>query len=378
MNDIMISQYLLFFGLYLIIQCIHIAVRDEKKDSLICVLGKLLLATVFIYINPALPLCFFGFLAFYPSGMGKRSIFPQLVLQILCPLLLEGLYLLRSEQFTEPYELLAWNAILLFAAVLDAVFHYLVQRNHQLYHQMEQTAVNELKVKCLNEKLSIQAQVVERNTRLEERENIARNIHNVVGHTITSAIVSLEAYEVLKEAKPAQAGDRLSAVSERMHLALEEIRRVVRVMDSETEEVTGNDFCSLLTTELDKFSMDTEITIHTNFAEFVKDYGKEPIEKKSYEFLHSVVAECLNNGIRHGGASEFDIFLTADRSHLSLSISDNGDGFQKLSEREAKQRQENGFGLRKIRDYVQKNAGSLQVDTETGFRVRVTLPRTLT
>jgi signal transduction histidine kinase len=248
----------------------------------------------------------------------------------------------------------------------------MLYKNKQLYHQMVSTALNEQKVKSLNREISLRSQVAERNARLEERENIARNIHNVVGHTITSALVSLQAYEVLKEADPNRAEGKLSATSERMHLALEEIRRAVRVLDAETEDISLQDFCSLLATEADKFSTDTEIKIVHNFAE---SHDKElRVEKRTCEFLHSVLTECLNNGIRHGGATQFFVHLTYDTSHIRLVVSDDGKGFEGLSVVEQKKRLENGYGLRKMKDYVQTHAGTFKVDGEDGFQVQVELP----
>ena len=87
-----------------------------------------------------------------------------------------------------------------------------------------------------------------------------------------------------------------------------------------------------------------------------------------------MLTECLNNGIRHGGATQFFVHLTYDTSHIRLVVSDDGKGFEGLSDLEKKKRLENGYGLRKMKDYVQTHAGTFKVDGEEGFQVQVELP----
>ena len=66
--------------------------------------------------------------------------------------------------------------------------------------------------------------------------------------------------------------------------------------------------------------------------------------------------------------------LTYDTAHIQLVISDNGAGFEGISETEQRMRLENGYGLRKIKEYVQAQGGTFLADGENGFKVQVTLP----
>ena len=363
---------MILVGIWLMLQCYHVIIREERKMHVFCVMGKLLATVGLLVLFPVPLLAMVLFFIFYPKYEPEGVSYIRLSLQTLLPI--AGALLCKAYGGGEKgisQVLLVMVSSILFAAVEWCV-HSMQSKNKQLYRQMESAALNEQKVKNLNREISLRSQVAERNARLEERENIARNIHNVVGHTITSALVSLQAYEVLKEADPERAEDKLSATSERMHLALEEIRRAVRVLDTETEDISLQDFCSLLATEADKFSTDTEIKIVHNFAE---SHDKDlRVEKRTCEFLHSVLTECLNNGIRHGGAMQFFVHLDYDTAHIKLVVSDDGKGFMGLSEAEQRRRLENGYGLRKIEEYVQTHAGIFKVDAEDGFRVQVELP----
>lgn len=366
------SLTMLLMGIWLMLQCYHVVIREERKQYIYCIVGKLIVTVGLLVLYPFPLLSLVLFFAFYPKCEPSGIRYAILSLQILLPI--GGSLLCKvgsaGEQGFSQVLLVIVLAVLF--AVVDLCVRSMQYKNMQLYRQMESTALNEQKVKNLNREISLRSQVAERNARLEERENIARNIHNVVGHTITSALVSLQAYEVLREADPDRAEGKLSATSERMHLALEEIRRAVRVLDAETEDISLQDFCSLLATEADKFSTDTEIKIVHNFAEGHKKELR--VEKRTCEFLHSVLTECLNNGIRHGGATEFFVHLTYDSSHIRLVVSDDGKGFEGLSVAEQKKRLENGYGLRKMKDYVQTHAGTFKADGEDGFQVQVVLP----
>lgn len=366
------SLTMLLVGIWLMLQCYHVVIREERKLHIICVIGKLLVTVGLLLLHPIPFLAIVLFFAFYPKYEPEGVRYGIISLQIILPI--AGALLCKAYGGTEKWGIQVL-LVVIFAvlfAIADLSVRSMQYKNKQLYHQMESTAVNEQKVKNLNREISLRSQVAERNARLEERENIARNIHNVVGHTITSALVSLQAYEVLKDADPDRAEGKLSATSERMHLALEEIRRAVRVLDAETEDISLQDFCSLLATEADKFSTDTEIKIVHNFA---KGHEKElRVEKRTCEFLHSVLAECLNNGIRHGEATQFFVHLDYDTAHIKLVVSDDGKGFRGLADADQKRRLDNGYGLRKIKDYVLTHAGTFNVDGEDGFRVQVELP----
>ncbi len=374
MNDLVYKESftLLLLGIWILLQCYDMVSREENKIHFFCVIGKLLATVGFLVLHPFSFFALILFFCFYPKTERGSINYPLLVVQMLLSVSASVLCMLCNPLNNTGVAVLGVALMALLFALTELGIRSVLLKNEQLYRQMEYAALNEVKVKNLNREISVRAQVAERNARLEEREHIARNIHNVVGHTITSALVSLQAYEVLKEADPQRAEGKLAATSERMHLALDEIRRAVRVLDEETEEISLQDFCNLLATEADKFSMDTEIRILHNFAEILeKDIL---VEKRTCEFLHSVLTECLNNGIRHGQAKGFFVNLTYDTAHIRLVISDDGTGFAGISDIEQRKRLENGYGLRKMKEYVLGHGGTFRAEGENGFKVQVVLP----
>ena len=86
--------------------------------------------------------------------------------------------------------------------------------------------------KKLAKELVIKNYLADKNARLEERENISRNIHNSVGHSITAAIMTLDAADMLYDTAPDKAREKMNTANERIRTGLEAIRQAVRVLDS--------------------------------------------------------------------------------------------------------------------------------------------------
>lgn len=118
-------------------------------------------------------------------------------------------------------------------------------------------AVNEMYEKKLNQELVIKNYLADKNARLEERENISRNIHNSVGHTITAAIMTLDAADMLFDTEPDRAREKMNTANQRIRDSLNEIRHVVRVLDSEREAVSQRDFIDELTADISGYAFST-------------------------------------------------------------------------------------------------------------------------
>ena len=239
-------------------------------------------------------------------------------------------------------------------------------------------AVNEMYAKKLNQELIIKNYLTDKNARMEERENISRNIHNSVGHSITAAVMTLDAADMLFEVAPEKAREKMNIANKRIRGSLESIRQAVRVLDNENKYVSINDFMCELTTIIDNFVIDSsvnrvemgisEINIYKNFENVNTDVV---IVHEHTEFLTGALGEFLSNGVRHGKATEFIVTLVADSSNIRLKVKDNGiSDFSKINEKE---RIENGFGIKKMMSYVKKCGGEMMVTNENGFVAEITI-----
>ncbi len=279
-----------------------------------------------------------------------------------------------TGESTEELPELLWHVLLLavcaamFLMVESAVSHYL-RMQWESAVAVRGTAVNELYEKKLNQELRMKNYLAERNARMEERETISRNIHNSVGHTITAAVMTLDAAEMLVDVDAGKAKERMITAKERMKEGLSAVRLAVRVLDKESQSVQPEDFLRELSAVTESFMMDTELTVVTD-VDVIPEL--QSIPKEHTEFLTGAVQELLTNGVKHGNATRFLISVTADSAHLQVRVKDNGTG--DFSEENMEMKIREGFGLKKMLSYVKKCGGDARFTNENGFCAVLTVP----
>ncbi len=309
----------------------------------------------------------FGFLLGY-----ECRFFRHRAIQTAIPPMLYGIVRLAEHTVSLPHIIL--NMLMLAGAsglILTAEYlitSYLTAKS-QISRAVSVTAVNEMYEKKLNQELIMKNYLADKNARLEERENISRNIHNSVGHSITAAIMTLDAADMLFEASPQKAREKMNAANERIRTSLSSIRHAVRVLDSENHLVSASDFISQLSAVSDSFVMDTSMQVNSDFTDIRSDTA---IPREHAEFLTGALQELLSNGVRHGNADRFTVIITADSGHIRLSVSDNGKS--DFSAANSSQRIQNGFGLKKLISYAKRCGGSADFSNKNGFRSEISLP----
>ncbi len=231
------------------------------------------------------------------------------------------------------------------------------------------TALSEMYTKKLNQELMIKNFLADKNARLEERENISRSIHNSVGHSITAAIITLEAADMLFDKSPEMAREKLHTAKERIRTGLDSIRHAVRVLDSEAVSISLADFLNEINTAADEFVMDTMRKIHMDIPE---NNDELYIPREHTEFLTGAFKELLSNGVKHGNADVFMVHIAADSNHIKLTVKDNGKS--DFSAENAVERLREGFGLKKLKSYAEKCGGTALFLNENGFKSEITLP----
>lgn len=334
----------------------------EEPDRLVFVL-QICLSVAFVLFSGKVWSCLF----FYECRLLKQR-WPQVILPA---------FIFCMNQAVRGGMSLPW--IIIFALTLTGVagLFYLVESLVTSYLLAKRkndkvvsiAAVNEMYEKKLNKELMIKNYLTDKNARLEERETISRNIHNSVGHSITAAIMTLDAADLLFEKDPEKAREKLSIANRRMRSGLDTIRHAVRVLDKENDYIGARDFLQELNDLADNFMTDTSVWVYQDYADLP---GSLQIPREHTEFLTGAVQELLTNGVRHGGADRFRIMLTGDSGHICLVVQDNGSS--SFSEENSKERIRNGFGLKKLISYVERCGGKASFENRNGFRSEITLP----
>ena len=270
-------------------------------------------------------------------------------------------------------EMILFSAIIAAGVVILRLLNRLAEevkrRKEAARERLLKTSLSEMNERRINKELAKQNYETDRNARLLERENISRNIHNSVGHSITAAIMTLDAADMLYDTKPDEARKRMNDANERIRGSLDAIRSAVRALDAEGGELPIADLRRYLRNAAEDFTMDTERSV-----DFIEDSYAEDISlpREHAEFLTGVLQEAFTNGVKHGGASHFTVALAADSAHVKLVVKDDGTGsFDGVIPGE---KLEAGFGLRKILDYAKRCGGSAVFEYSNGFRTEVELP----
>ncbi len=190
---------------------------------------------------------------------------------------------------------------------------------------------------------------VEYLARVAERERIASDLHDVLGHTLTVIVLRAEVAARLAESEPERARSEMQDVGGIARGALAEVRHAILGMrtvglDREIEQVTR--------------------ALETAGVQ-VKSTGTIPGLPAAHETVLSLVLrEAATNIIRHAAARHCRLHLVSSEGACGLEIADDGCGY---GGRE-------GAGLRGMRDRIRTIGGMLELRDEAGTTLVVRLP----
>ena len=271
-------------------------------------------------------------------------------------------------------ELLA--CILAISAVgISLIVYYVelkyINLSNNMNNAMKKLAIEAMKEKNLREQIARERDLEVENIKLSERDRISRDIHNQVGHTLSAATVTLDAAEVLMDSGDEQsvklAREKIRKANERIHEAISSVRSVVRTLDADDDKIYIKDYIESVEELIKNFKMDTNINIISNFEQIKDNDGKISIENAA--FLSGAIAELLTNGVKHGGASIFVIVIIAMDNMIKLKVQDNGKGMSDSAN--AQFMLEQGFGLKKMKEYLLKHGGNINISGDDGFEVEM-------
>ena len=287
-----------------------------------------------------------------------------------------SLRLIKDNSDLSKLELFIPLAVMIPVAIIWSLFLYLLNRysemNSNLENAVKSSALDAMNERQLRMEIAEKKNLAEENARLEERERISRDIHNAVGHTLSAATVTLDAAQMLIDTDTQKANQKIDQANDRIHEAIGSVRSVVRTLDAEDDCVFIFDYVNSLKELLNNFTLDTELKVHHNL-DMIKDQGKLKINRAA--FISSAISELLTNGVKHGGATVFVVLMSLDGTHVGIEVKDNGNGWGDISYEEKRKKLNDGFGLKKIENYVKQNGGTFEVDGSEGFCVKISLPR---
>lgn len=209
-----------------------------------------------------------------------------------------------------------------------------------------------------NNQLEEYAKITEKMGQTKERNRLAREIHDTLGHTLTGISVGIDACIATIEAAPEDTKVHLEKISEVARNGLLDIRRSVNELKPDALEH--------LSLEVAITKMITDMNSITDMQIFFENKTKElNFDEDEESAIYRVIQESLTNAMRHGHASRVWIVIEKKDGEIELSIRDDGIGCNKI---------ENGFGTKHIMERIQMLNGSVEYKSGDGFTVIARIP----
>ena len=245
------------------------------------------------------------------------------------------------------------NLVIFFGLVLVFVL-LLVNALLSVYRSQQDLAI-------AHEQLRAYAAKVENQATLQERNRIAREIHDSLGHALTAQTILLENALLFLPPEADRAKGYLMTATESAYQALREVSKSVSTLRTHSlQEAPLSQTIPALVKDM------------CQSAHIVPDYLVDLPEVLPEEInlaVFRIVQEALTNIVKHGQAQLVQVRLGANSNRLHLQVLDNGKGFDPG-------KNTSGFGLRGMRERATALGGTCQIWSApgAGCRISVILP----
>ena len=212
-----------------------------------------------------------------------------------------------------------------------------------------------------NNRLAQYAGTLEHLTISRERNRLARELHDVLAHTLSGVAVELEAVKTIWEQDPERAQVMLGHSLQATRDGLSETRRALQALRAAPLEDLG--LALALRTLAESAASRSNLQIS---AEILTELPELPPEVE--QCMYRVAQEALDNIAVHAGARQIQISLSRQDERLRLVVSDDGRGFQPDQVDKMAQ-----FGLEGMRERAAVIGATLDIQTRVGGGTVVTL-----
>lgn len=273
-----------------------------------------------------------SYLAYYRSDvraimLGVRNVLNSLNILIFIIYII----VLMREQMSEKERILSLNEKL----------NQANEELHQANIQMEEYARESIK-----------------NAETKERNRLAREIHDTLGHTLTGIITGLDACVTLVDIAPEATKEQLQVIADVARNGMTDVRRSVKALRPDALEKM--ELQKALVTMIEEMRKATNAKIEYDCTAELKNFNKD-----EEEIIYRIVQESITNAIRHGKADRIWISINMEYNVMSVRIKDNGVGCSQI---------EKGFGLHHMEERLHMLHGSLSCSGENGFVLEAKIP----
>ena len=214
------------------------------------------------------------------------------------------------------------------------------------------------KLQEANLQLERYARESEKMAETRERNRLAREIHDTLGHTLTGIIAGLDACVAIMDIAPEATKMQLQAITDVARQGMTDVRRSVKALRPDALEKLSLE--EALKKSIEEMRQATQAEIRYSCTAELRHFSED-----EEDVIYRIVQESITNSIRHGHADQIKIEIRRVYNKLQICIADNGIGCEEVKK---------GFGLHHLEERIQMLQGSLEYESKNGFTVRVELP----
>nr|WP_246279712.1 sensor histidine kinase [Psychromicrobium silvestre] len=194
--------------------------------------------------------------------------------------------------------------------------------------------------------------------RSAERLALARDIHDVVAHSLSTINVRASVALHLAQKDPSQIEPALQAIKSTSKEALDEVRELLGVLREDAPLVPASLLERLPKLIEDARGTGLQVSLQSNLS--------QPLSAEQEAASYRIIQEALTNIVRHAGAQQVSVALNSAAGWLRITVDDDGRGLQGNAE---------GNGLPGIRERVSGLGGTVEFQPRhPGLSVQVAVP----
>lgn len=240
------------------------------------------------------------------------------------------------------------SCLSIYLSVMTKKFNVFLSQNKIVRDELKEDTIY---LKKYNEQLKIDREKNIHIAILTERNRIARELHDSIGHAISSSILQVEALKVVSDNTMAES---LNILQSTLNNGMNDIRNSIHNLYNESLDLKNR--IETLCSEVPTLEIELIYKLEDNL----------PYDLK-FDIL-SIIREAITNCVKHSNATELKISLLSQPKFYSIIINDNGSKFDKTHNLSTK-----GIGLLSMNEIANKYKGFLNYKFDNGFKIHLTL-----
>lgn len=237
---------------------------------------------------------------------------------------------------------------------------YITKKEAQkLYDKLK---VSEEKLIYANNELEGYLHSIEEVTLLKERNRISREIHDSVGHALSTAMIQLSAMEAIAAKEGSSIRPMANNLRNFINDSFQDVKKAVREL--KPDEYDNYQGLLRIQEVCKNFEKMSGIEVKSIISK-----GEWSLSSKQINHIYRITQEVLSNSLRHGKATLIKVIMNFTDDEFVISFNDNGIGTDEIKE--------TGVGLKSIRERTEEINGIVDMKSSKGkgFFIKVIVPK---